>query len=462
LDVRWEGLGSRDEALNRLTTAARRTPPGAWVVVLGGWHPGQFTKRWMPALTELDEAVPDHPVYIQRNYREAFLNSAGLNTVSLPSSGQGDAPSGRVIGMALLQTCLSHLDQPSPNQQIEGTRLMLAELARLGLTGVIDAAGFGMTPQMYEPIKGLWGRGELGLRVRLLLGPSQRGRELTDLRSWSEAADHGYGDGSLKYLGFGEVLLFGAHDGEGVEPVALHSQADQLKEISRMILQAGWPIHIHAILDSSVGMVLDAWSPLIAEGLASHRLTITHADQISSGNLRRVKDLGIGITVQHGMAFRGLDSLSTWGTSAVAAAPPLRDMVELGIPVGAGTDATVVSDYNPWRCLYWLVSGESVDGSPPRAEDQRLSREQALSLYTSGSAWFSSEEDQRGELKAGYLADLAVLSDDFFSVPDRLIPSITSDLTLVGGRVVHRSPALSGPSRQRPPPPPVPAPSGGR
>ncbi|HSL25325.1 MAG TPA: amidohydrolase family protein [Acidimicrobiia bacterium] len=438
-DVRWEGLESLEEALGRLTSAALESPAGAWVVVLGGWHPHQFTEKRVPTLTELDKAVPDHPVYIQRNYQEAFLNGGGLRTAGL-----GDPATGRVAGMGALQACRALLDQPSPEQQIEGTRSLLAELGRLGLTGVIDAAGFGVTSSMYEPIEQLWRSGALGLRVRLLLGPSQRGREAADIRSWIEGADPGYGDGWLKYLGFGEVVLFDAHDGEGVVSVDVRDQADRLREMSRVIIEAGWPIHIHAILDSSVDMVLDAWSPLIGEYGPGHRLTITHADQISGDNLRRVRELGIGIPVQHGMAYRGLDSLPTWGAPRVASSPPIGEMLGLGIPMGAGTDATVVADYNPWRCLCWLVSGEAVDGSPVRSEAHRLNRAEALSLYTSGSAWFSSEEDQRGVIKAGYLADLAILSDDYFSVSERSIPSVSSLLTMVGGRIVHRSPQFGG------------------
>ncbi|MDX1511691.1 MAG: amidohydrolase family protein, partial [Nitriliruptorales bacterium] len=136
---------------------------------------------------------------------------------------------------------------------------------------------------------------------------------------------------------------------------------------------------------------------------------------------------------------RGADSQETWGPQAAASAPPLRTILDAGIPLGAGTDATVVSSFNPWLCVWWMVTGETVDGSPPRVEEQRLDLDEALRLYTSGSAWFSFEEDDRGNLGPGSLADITVLATDPFAVSPLGLRDVTADLTLVGGAVVHDS-----------------------
>jgi hypothetical protein len=121
----------------------------------------------------------------------------------------------------------------------------------------------------------------------------------------------------------------------------------------------------------------------------------------------------------------------------------------MGIPVSAGTDATRVASYNPWVCLYWLVTGRTVGGLPLYPEANRLGREQALRLYTQAGGWFSNEDGVRGTLKAGQLADLAVLSDDYLSVPDERIKAIESVLTMVGGEVVY----AAGPFASFSPPP---------
>jgi predicted amidohydrolase YtcJ len=149
--------------------------------------------------------------------------------------------------------------------------------------------------------------------------------------------------------------------------------------------------------------------------------------------------MGVALTVQNGMAFRGHDSIASWGDERVRRSPPLRTMLDLGISLGAGTDGTVVSSYNPWACIWWMVSGENRDGSPARVEEQRLTRDEALRLYTRGSAWFSFEEDSQGNLRVGSNADLVVLSADPLTVPEHAIPNIESVLTIVGGRIAHVS-----------------------
>jgi hypothetical protein len=127
-------------------------------------------------------------------------------------------------------------------------------------------------------------------------------------------------------------------------------------------------------------------------------------------------------------------------------------MLELGVPVGAGTDATRVANYNPWNSLYWLVSGRTLGGLELYPEKNRLSREEALRLYTVGSAWFSHDTERKGRLAIGQLADLAVLSDDYFSVEEERIKSIESLLTVLDGKIVY---AAGGFSSYAPPTLPI-------
>jgi hypothetical protein len=114
-------------------------------------------------------------------------------------------------------------------------------------------------------------------------------------------------------------------------------------------------------------------------------------------------------------------------------------MLDLGIPIGAGTDATRVASYNPWVSLYWLVSGKTVGGTSLYGEENKLNRLEALRLYTLGSARLSREEHQKGSLSVGMYADLAVLSQDYLQIPEESIKDITSLLTILGGKVVYGS-----------------------
>ena len=162
-----------------------------------------------------------------------------------------------------------------------------------------------------------------------------------------------------------------------------------------------------------------------------------HAETISERNMERVHNLGGGIAIQDRMAFQGEYFVARYGAQAAQRTPPITRMLQLGIPVGAGTDATRVASYNPWVSLYWLVSGRTVGGLSLYDEQNRLSRTAALRLYTEGSSWFSGDEGKKGRIAAGQLADMSVLSADYFTVPEEEIKGIEAVLTIMGGKVVH-------------------------
>ena len=124
--------------------------------------------------------------------------------------------------------------------------------------------------------------------------------------------------------------------------------------------------------------------------------------------------------------------------------PPVMTAKRLGVPVGAGTDAHRVASYNPFTSLQWLLDGKTAGGMTLRRVDEAPSRADALRFYTVGSAWFSHDEDERGSLEVNKLADLAVLSKDYMTVPVDQVGSLDSVLTMVGGRIVF----ADGPYRQ--------------
>jgi hypothetical protein len=138
------------------------------------------------------------------------------------------------------------------------------------------------------------------------------------------------------------------------------------------------------------------------------RFIIDHAETITPGNIERIRALGGGIAVQHRMVFQGEYFVDRYGAQAAVATPPIGRMLSMDVPVGAGTDATRVASYDPWVALYWLTTGKTLGGMPLYGEDNVLSREHALRLWTNGSAWFSGEETVKGTLAPGMYADLAI------------------------------------------------------
>jgi len=195
---------------------------------------------------------------------------------------------------------------------------------------------------------------------------------------------------------------------------------------------------MHATYNESITRFLNVFEEVNNEiPFGGLRWFFDHAETISKENIQRVKVLGGGIAIQDRLAFQGEYFMERYGKEASENSPPIKKIIEMGVPVGAGTDATRVSTYNPWISLYWLVSGKSVGGTILRSKKNCLDRMEALRLYTLGSAWFSDEQDKKGSIEVGKFADLAVLSDDYFSIDEEKIRNIQSILTIVGGKIVY-------------------------
>jgi predicted amidohydrolase YtcJ len=175
----------------------------------------------------------------------------------------------------------------------------------------------------------------------------------------------------------------------------------------------------------------------------SLRFSLAHGDRIGPRNIQRLKALNIGVELDARQVFRSAASQSVWGAESMRTVPRLADLLESGINLGVGSDATRASSYNPWLSLWWLIAGRSLDGSSQRDERHLASREQALDLHTRGSAWFSFDEHVRGTLKPGALSDFTVLSDDYFTVDVDAIPQLRSELTVAGDRVTYSSGQLA-------------------
>lgn len=456
LELRWDGISSLSEALERLRVQARNTPPPQWVRVVGGWSEFQFREGRMPTLDEINRAAPDTPVFILHLYDQALLNRAALRALGYdenpPTFDRGlvqrDAsgrPSGLLVAKPsalILYKTLSSGPVLPPDDQANSSRQFMRELNRLGITSAIDAGGGGQNyPEDYAVIRQLSEAGLSTVRLGYDLFAQRAGHELEDFRRWTKMTKPGDGNALLKMLGAGENLTWAAADFENFlepRPELGETLEKELEPIVRLLAAERWPWRIHATYDESIDHFLGIFERVHRDiPIDGVHWFIDHAETISDRNIERIRKLGGGIAIQHRMAFQGEYFVRRYGEKAARRTPPIRRMLELGVPVGAGTDATRVASYNPWVCLYWLVSGRTLGGTRLYGEENRLSREEALRLWTRGSAWFSSEEHTKGALAPGQLADVAVLSKDFFSVDEEEIKTIESELTLLGGQVVH-------------------------
>lgn len=456
LELRWDGVPSLSDALRVLRKQAVRTPPPQWVRVVGGWSEFQFAERRMPTLAEINEAAPDTPVFVLHLYDRAWLNGAALRAVGYtrdtpdPPGGvierdRRGNPTGLLIAKpnaSILYATLAMGPRLSPDDQANSTRHFMRELNRLGLTSIIDAGGgFQNYPDDYQVIERLHREGQLTLRIAYNLFTQRPKEELADFRRWTSIAAPYQGDPSYRLNGAGEMLAFSAADFEDFlapRPELAPAMEADLEGVVRHLAEHQWPFRLHATYDESIARFLDVFERVHRDvPLDRLRWMFDHAETISERNIERVKALGGGIAVQHRMAFQGEYFVDRYGAAAASHTPPVRRMLELGVPVGLGTDATRVASYNPWVALSWLITGRTVGGLTLYPAANRLDRITALRLYTRGSAWMSREDDVKGTIAPGQYADFTALSADCLSVPEAEIAGITSVLTVVDGKIVY-------------------------
>ncbi|NOZ10250.1 MAG: amidohydrolase [Gammaproteobacteria bacterium] len=471
LELRWDGVPSLADGLRMLREQVQRTPNGQWVRVIGGWSEFQFAERRMPTLAEINSAAPDTPVMVLHLYARAILNQAALRVLGYskdtpnPPGGEiqrdkGGHPTGLLIAQPnafILYSTLGMAPKLPVEQQLNSTRQFMRELNRLGITSVIDAGGgFQNFPDDYEVIDQLHRDNQLTVRIAYNLFTQQPGQEMDDFSRWIKMTNPGQGDDFYRMNGAGEMLAFSAVDFEDFlepRPNLPETMESDLKEVVTLLAQNRWPFRIHSTYDESITRVLNVYEEVNKEvPFDGMHWIIDHAETISEQNIERIKALGGGIAIQHRMAYQGEYFVARYGADKARQTPPISKMLEMEVPVGSGTDATRVASYNPFVSLYWLVSGKTVGGLCLYSENNCLDRMEALRLWTVGSSWFSGEEDKKGKIMDGQLADLAVLSDDYFSIPDEQIKAVESVLTIVGGKIVY---AAGGFSKLAPAPLPV-------
>ncbi|HEV6966342.1 amidohydrolase [Roseateles sp.] len=471
LELRWEGVPTLADAMAMLKEQVGRTPPPQWVRVVGGFTEQQFAEKRLPTLDELNAAAPHTPVFILHLYDRALLNAAALRAVGYgkdtpnPPGGeiQRDAagnPTGLLLARPnafLLYAALAQGPRLSPDDQINSTRLFMRELNRLGITSVIDAGGgFQNYPDDYRIIDRLARDGELTVRIAYNLFTQNKGAELGDFQRWTDLLAPLAGSETYRHNGAGEMLVFSGADFEDFReprPDLPPGMEPDLEAVVRLLVTKRWPFRMHATYEETISRALDVFEKVDREiPFAGLHWWFDHAETVSLRSIDRIKALGGGIAVQHRMAFQGEYFAARYGAQAAEQTPPIRRMLDAGLPVGAGTDATRVASYNPWTSLAWLVTGKTVGGMRMYGEANLLDRHTALRLWTQANTWFSHDEGRKGQIAAGQFADLALLSRDYFAVPEDEIGELYAELTVMGGRIVH---AAGDFADQAPPLPPA-------
>ncbi|MEM1118919.1 MAG: amidohydrolase [Bacteroidota bacterium] len=458
LELRWDWVNSVEEALAMLAEEVKHTPKGQWIRVVGGFSWEQFREKRMPTLAEINKIAPNHPVYIFYLYAYGMLNKKAVEVLNYDNARVDLYYKGRIekdrrgratgiitsapSGLIMYKT-LTKLPKKSIEQQILGTRHFMHEMNALGLTSISDAGGGGMQyPDAYGVIHDVHKRGQSTVRVGIHTFPQVGGKEYEDYKKWMGMVKPGEGDDMLRFIGGGENICWAAYDYEIFAQERPNLDADvraKALPIYKLLAENNWPWRQHITYDESAEILLDMYEEVAKAGggkLPAETI-IDHGETFTDRTLERIAKLGLGIAIQNRIAYQAEDFVQRYGAAKLAQTPPIRKMLKMGIPVGGGTDATRVSSYNPWYSIHWLATGQSRGGRQMYGDDNILTREEALRLWTTGSAWFTGDTDKKGAIKMGHLADFSILNQDYLTIPDALIPRTHAKLTGVGGKIVH-------------------------
>ncbi|MEI3790750.1 MULTISPECIES: amidohydrolase [unclassified Chryseobacterium] len=455
LELRWDGVPSLADALRMLKEQVDRTPSPQWVRVVGGWSEFQFAERRMPTLEEINAIAPETPVFILHLYDRALMNRAALKAVGYtkntpaPPGGHierdsNGEPTGLIIATPnamILYSTLAKGPKLSYEHQLNSTRHFMKELNRFGITSVIDAGGgFQNFPDDYQVVNELNENKQLTVRIAYNLFTQKPKNEFEDFSEWIDTVKLYQGDDMYRHNGAGEMLVFSAADFEDFlqpRPDLPENMEADLEKVVRLLVENRWPFRLHATYNESITRFLNVFEK-VNQDMPFNGLPwiFDHAETIDERNIERVKMLGGGIAIQSRMAYQGEYFTDRYGSAAAENTPPIKKMLEMEVPVGGGSDATRVSSYNPWMSMYWLTVGKTVGGLQLYHET-RLDRAVALELYTRGSAWFSQEQQKKGDIRVGMFADLAVLDKDYFTIEDEEIKNIESEMTIVNGKIVY-------------------------
>lgn len=465
LRVDLNGARTLDEAKRRIARRVAELPPGAWV--LGrGWDHTLWGGQW-PTRQDLDEVAPNNPVLLQRvDGHVSWANTLALRRAGV-SRQTPDPPGGEILRDAqgeptgILKETAAGLvarivPEPSREEKMQALRRALEEAKRYGITSIQDNSGYETTKLYRELLR----QDQLTVRVaewqNFEDSVSELQRQRVEFASFGDdprrlklTALKGYVDGTL-----------GSRTAAMLAPYADDPHNSGLprrspEELTRMVVErarAGFQIALHAIGDRANRMALEAFeaaSKVSAGKQRRHR--IEHAQVIAPSDFARFRDLGVIASMQPSHAI----SDKRWaqarlGEYRVLGAYAWHLMRSFKVRVPFGTDWPV-EPINPYLGLYAAVTRQSPDGDPPGGwwPQERLSIQEAIRCYTAEAAYASFEENEKGVIGPGMLADLVVHSRDLLTIEPEEILRTETVMTIFGGRIIYQRQTAEQPASRR-------------
>ena len=450
------GATDAAEAARRIAAVAAKLPAGAWAEGRG-WDQNRWPGAKFPDARDLDAAVPDRPAVARRVDGHAlWVNSAALRLLGVSSSTRDPeggrlerradgSPSGVFVDHAM--ELVEHAMPPTTAADFTRQFLAAARMcAESGLTQVQDASAY--APEDIDAIARMAEKGELPIRVyatvssdpALLEKAFAKGVRIgsgTDFLT--VRAIKSYADGALGSRG--AALLADYSDDPGNRGLLL-TPPQRLDELARQAREKGWQLWVHAIGDRGNRTALDAYAGARAAARAAsggERPRIEHAQVVALSDIPRFAKEGVIASIQPTHATSDMPwAEQRVGPDRIRGAYAWRQLLASGAKLAGGSDFPVESQ-SPLLGFYAAVTRQDLSGKPAGGwrPQERLSRPEALALFTTGAAYAAFEETRRGRIAAGFDADLTVLAKDPMTVPAAEISSIPVVLTMTGGRIVY-------------------------
>lgn len=442
------------DVTNAVAARVKSAAPGEVIVSNSDWHEAQLTEQRLPLRDDLDRIAPANPVILVRGGHEYILNSAALTRSGIdlktpePAGGRVTRyPDGRLNG-ELVDTAKALVTMPRPPLRTPNDQLAdrVADYRKLNAVGLTTVRHPGISVADYRMLEEIQKRGLLTMRVNALLRPAIgpaggepliSGVDPTDGDEWLRvggvklAVDGGFEGGLMREPyeePWGENRTF-----RGLQTIDTERFIAAVMSLNR----SDWRVATHAVGDAAIDLVLNAYEKANAEhSIVGRRWSIEHAFIGRADHLPRMKAMGLAISAQDHLYLAGPSLVKYWGAARAGLTTPVRMYLEAGLPVSSGTDAPVVP-YPPLWTIYHFVTRDTITGGVLGA-DQRISREQAIKLATINNAWLMMEEQDKGSIEPGKLADFVVLNEDPLTCPEPRLRDAQVLMTVVGGKFVYQ------------------------
>ena len=451
-----------EELLEAISVRVRQSRSGELVMTNSNWHEAQLKEQRLPLRRDLDRVAPDNPIVVVRGGHEYILNSAALEkwnitaTTPVPEGGRisryrdGEL-NGELVDAAKALVGLPETPPKDLQTRIQDQLEQYRKLHAVGLTSVRHPGG---SIEQYRLLEEIKRRGHLTMRVSFLIRPP-RGIDSEGVpamvASWDVEPDEG--DVWLRVGGVKLGVDGGFEGGWMREPYAepwgqegrffgLQTvPQDTYTAVVKKLGSLNWRVATHAVGDAAIDQVLAAYQAAHRErSIRDRRWAIEHAFLPQLEHFTQMNQLGVVVSAQNHLYLAGPALQQYWGKERAHWVVPMRSYLDHNVPVSVGTDSPVVP-YSPFGVIYHFVTRETISGGV-FGESQRISREEALRVITIGNAYLTFEEDIKGSLEPGKLADLVVLSDDIMTCSEEEIPGLTVLMTMVDGKVVFQLPDL--------------------